>query len=95
MDLKKLEERRQLAEQRVQQWQGEKTRLDGIKRGEERKQDTRRKIWVGGYFLNKMREDAALRQSFIEHLRTLKFRGNDRELFREFLQQDAGPVEDA
>jgi hypothetical protein len=85
MDRETIEERLEKAKQRAQKWQGEHRRLEGIKRGETRRRDTRRKIWAGGWLLNVIKEDAGLREKFAAHLRTTKFRKGEAELFADLI----------
>jgi len=85
MDPEKLQERLQQAKARAQRWKGESTRLEGIQRGEDRRRQTRKKIWVGGWLLKAIAEDAMLRQKLLEHLRTVKFRKGEREMFVDLL----------
>ena len=60
-------------------------RLDGIKRSEDRKRETRKKIWVGAWALNEIAKDPSLRAKLVAHLRTVNFRKGERELFEDLL----------
>jgi len=88
MDRENLEARLHQARERAQKWQGERQRLEGIKRGDDRRRDTRKKIWAGGWLLNTIKDDAIIRQKFTEHLRTVKFRKGERELFADVLGEE-------
>jgi len=90
MDRESLEEKLRVARERAQRWRGEHQRLEGIKRVSDRKQETRKKIWAGGWLLNAVKDDAIIREKFAEHLRTVKFRKGERDLFRELLEQETG-----
>jgi hypothetical protein len=89
MDRESLEERLRQARDRAQKWKGEHQRLEGIKRISDRKQETRKKIWAGAWLLNAIKDDAIMRQKFAEHLRTVKFRKGERDLFADLLGGDA------
>jgi hypothetical protein len=90
MDNESLEARLRQARQRAQRWKGEHQRLEGIKRISDRKQETRKKIWAGAWLLNAIKDDASIRQKFTEHLRTVKFRKGERDLFADLLGNDVG-----
>ncbi len=85
MDRTSLEERVARAKQQAQRWKGEAQRLEGIQRVTDRKQETRRKIWIGAWTLREIEKDPALRAKLVAHLRTVKFRRGEKELFSEFL----------
>lgn len=93
MDRTELELKLEKAKERARKWQGEHRRLEGIKRGETRKRDTRRKIWIGAWTLNEMRENHELRQKFAAHIRTAKLRKGEAELFADLI--DASERADA
>jgi hypothetical protein len=88
MDRDSLEARLRQARERAQRWKGEHQRLEGIKRISDRKQETRKKIWAGAWLLNTIKDDASIRQKFTEHLRTVKFRKGERDLFADLLGND-------
>jgi len=85
MDRSVLEERMRIARERAAKWKGEEQRLDGIKRSEDRKRETRKKIWVGAWALNEIAKDPSLRAKLVAHLRTVNFRKGERELFEDLL----------
>ncbi len=89
MDRSALEERMRIAKERSAKWRGEEERLGGIKRSEDRKRETRKKIWVGAWALGEIARDPALRDKLIAHLRTVKFRRGERELFEDLLNDAA------
>lgn len=88
MDRDQIEARLRHARERAQRWKGEHQRLEGIKRISDRRQDTRKKIWIGGWFLSAMKDDAIMRQKLAEHLRTVKFRKGERDLFADLLDDE-------
>ncbi len=85
MDRESLEERLRVARERAQQWKGESQKLEGIKRVSDRKRETRKKIWAGGWLLKAIKDDPIIRQKFAEHLRTVKFRKGERDMFADIL----------
>lgn len=89
MDRENLEERLRMARERAQKWKGEHQRLEGIKRISDRKRETRKKIWAGGWLLSAIKDDPIIRRKFAEHLRTVKFRKGERDLFADLLGSDA------
>lgn len=89
MNPTELQQKLGKAAERARKWKGEHRRLEGISRGETRKRDTRRKIWIGAWVLKEMRDNSALRQKFAEHIRTAKLRNGEAALFAEFI--DAAP----
>jgi hypothetical protein len=93
MDRESLEERLRAARERAQRWKGESERLEGIKRVSDRKRETRKKIWAGGWLLNVIKDDAIIRRKFTEHLRSVKFRKGEREMFSDVLGD--APIETA
>jgi hypothetical protein len=88
MDREGLEARLRHARERAQRWKGEHQRLESIKRVSDRRQDTRKKIWAGGWLLNAIKDDPIMREKFAEHLRTVKFRKGERDLFADLLGND-------
>ena len=89
MDRDDLEARLRQARERAQKWKGEHQRLEGIKRVSDRKRETRKKIWAGGWLLAAIKDDPILRQKLAEHLRTVKFRKGERDLFADVLDDVA------
>jgi len=87
MERTELELKLEKAKERARKWQGEHRRLEGIKRGEHRKRDTRRKIWIGAWALNEMQKDLALREKFAAHLGTVKLRKGEADLFADFVDR--------
>jgi hypothetical protein len=85
MDKPTIEERMRVAKERAQRWKGEAERLEGIKRSRERKEETRRKIWAGGWLLREIASDAALRARLVAHLQSAKLRRGERELFADLI----------
>jgi hypothetical protein len=84
-----LEERLAQAKERAQRWRGESQRLEGVQRMQARKDDTRRKIIAGDYFLKRIASDAGLREEFVRELRARKLRKGERELFADLLGEPA------
>lgn len=80
-----IDERVAKIKERTQRLKGEQQHLEGIIRSIDRKQQTRRKIWVGGWLLNEIAKDEALRQRLVAHLRSAKFRQGERDLFDDLL----------
>src|SRR5262245_38259061 len=93
MDRESLEERLRQARERAQKWTGESQRLEGIKRVSDRKRETRKKIWAGGWLLNAIKDDPIIRRKFAEHLRTVQFRKGERDMFADVLGESVPPPE--
>ena len=81
--LEKLKEQRAQIEARIK-------RIESKEKSQERKRETRKKIIVGGYFLDRMKNDAGLQTQVMTDLEKRLNRNLDRDVFGFELKEDAG-----
>lgn len=67
--------------ERQAQLQAQIQRLEAAEKSREKKRDTRRKILVGSYYLDKLKNDKHAMKELIQSLDTFLTRDNDRLLF--------------
>ena len=67
-------------------------KLESLDKTRERKRDTRRKILIGSYFIDKARDEGAL-DAFYQQLEDYLKRNSDRELFQLMPLVDEGGLE--
>jgi hypothetical protein len=68
-------------------------KLESLEKVRERKQDTRRKILIGSYFLDKAKQEGALFDLYQQMDKYIK-RNVDRELFQLALDQEESSVQE-
>lgn len=81
--IEKLKRQKQILEARIQ-------KAESLQKQRDRKADTRRKILLGAYFLDKLRKDGTL-ESIKPELDNFLTRDNDRKLFGLSLLENKTP----
>jgi len=71
--LQKLKLQKEILEARIQ-------KAESLQKNRERKEDTRRKILIGSYFMDKLKKDGAY-ETIANELNTFLTRNSDRKLF--------------